>query len=231
MAQAQFVNPLAGLQSKAPVQNNSALRELQIKGAVQNLANQGALNLGNRKNNAAFDLKAQDQGLNNPTAIKRLSPEMIKNLERLRVSDIFTKDSASTLANAQAGIRTPAGAKGSGSALASPFANKISGLPIGAEAAAKGNPGKFKDTQGVVKKGTRFTTPDGKPIKLFNAVETTDTSEQTTEGKAGTPSAAKASVNAATRQPIGQPVRGSVRGQSGTYQQWSDGTVTLVKAD
>ena len=208
MAQAQFVNPLAGLQSKAPVQNNSALRELQIKGAVQNLANQGALNLGNRKNNAAFDLKAQDQGLNNPTAIKRLSPEMIKNLERLRVSDIFTKDSASTLANAQAGIRTPAGAKGSGSALASPFANKISGLPIGAEAAAKGN-----------------------PVKLFNAVETTDTSEQTTEGKAGTPSAAKASVNAATRQPIGQPVRGSVRGQSGTYQQWSDGTVTLVKAD
>tara|TARA_R110000823_G_C15946476_1_gene501044 strand:- start:4269 stop:4991 length:723 start_codon:yes stop_codon:yes gene_type:complete len=43
MAQAQFVNPLAGLQSKAPVQDNSALRKLQTSLAVQNLANQGSM--------------------------------------------------------------------------------------------------------------------------------------------------------------------------------------------
>ena len=47
MAQAQFVNPLAGLQSKAPVQDNSALRKLQTAMAQQNLANRGNMDVTN----------------------------------------------------------------------------------------------------------------------------------------------------------------------------------------
>ena len=65
--QAPFINPLAliGRNNPAPV-DNSALQKLMASGAIQKLANQGALERTELTNTGAFDLKALGLGLPSP---------------------------------------------------------------------------------------------------------------------------------------------------------------------
>ena len=109
MAQAQFVNPLAGLQSKAPVQDNSALRKLQTAMAQQNLANASAerrnaatnrtsLTTNAVTNNLPIDINSLSGGSNFGQSIQELMTR------RRRVKDAGTAGDAISSA-AAGGVR------------------------------------------------------------------------------------------------------------------------------
>tara|TARA_R110000823_G_C15947160_1_gene501142 strand:- start:4548 stop:5297 length:750 start_codon:yes stop_codon:yes gene_type:complete len=53
MAQAQFVNPLAGLQTKTPVQDNSAIQQLMATGLFNKLKNKATIDAATTKAKAA----------------------------------------------------------------------------------------------------------------------------------------------------------------------------------